>query len=207
MTAVRVASFGSFVSTGERVRLRRFEERDAAALFALYADAQVMRYWNHAPWTSMTQATAAIAEARADYASGASLHCAIEHRATGVLIGSCALYAFQREHATASVGYMLAREHWGRGYVREALELLLGFGFDACGLNRIEAEVSRHNTGSRAALVRLGFLHEGRMRERWIVAGEKHDTVAYALLRDDWNTRPRHGTRCQLPAEAVASVE
>jgi RimJ/RimL family protein N-acetyltransferase len=196
-----VASFVSIVSTGERVRLRRFEDRDAAALFALYADADVMRYWNHAPWTSMAQAKAAIAEARADYVSGASLHCAIEHLATGVVIGSCALYAFQREHAIASVGYMLAKEHWGRGYVREALELLLGFGFEVDGLNRIEAEVSRHNTGSRAALVRLGFLHEGRMRERWIVAGEKHDTVAYALLRDDWHTRR------QRPAEAIAPVE
>lgn len=189
MTAVRVASFAAFLLTGERIRLRRFEDRDAPALFALYADTDVMRYWNHAPWRSLDQAVDAIAEARADYSSGASLHCAIELRATGALIGCCALYAFDGQHHSASVGYMLGREHWGRGYVGEALRLLLDFGFDACGLNRVEAEVSRDNTGSRAALVRLGFLHEGRMRERWIVDGEKHDTVAYGLLRDDWAAR------------------
>lgn len=171
---------------GPRVALRQFDRCDAAALFALYADPEVMRYWNHAPWTSIEQARAAIDEARADYGTGASLHYAIVQRDTGALIGCCALYAFARQHRCASVGYMLAKAHRGHGYLREAMGLLLDHGFGACGLNRVEAEVSRHNTGSCLVLARLGFRGEGCMRERWIVAGIRHDTVAYALLRDDW---------------------
>jgi ribosomal-protein-alanine N-acetyltransferase len=175
-----------FVLPGQRVQLRRLDRRDAPALFALYSDREVMRYWNHAPWTSIDQADLAIDDARADYFSGASLHCAIALRDTGALIGSCALYGFSRQNRCASVGYMLAKQHWGHGYVREAMRLLLDHGFQECGLNRVEAEVSLQNTGSCLALARLGFEWEGSMRERWIVDGKKHDTVAYGLLRSDW---------------------
>ncbi|WP_332877798.1 GNAT family N-acetyltransferase [Massilia sp. S19_KUP03_FR1] len=172
--------------TGARVALRQLDSGDAADLLALYADPEVMRYWSHAPWTSIDQARSAIAEARADYRTGASLHYAIAHRETGALIGCCALYAFSRQNRSASVGYMLAKAHRGHGYLREALVLLLDHGFDARSLNRVEAEVSLHNTGSCMVLARMGFQVEGCMREHWIVSGIRHDTVAYGLLRADW---------------------
>lgn len=176
--------------SGPRIRLRQLARSDAAALFALYSDPDVMRYWNHAPWTSMGQATLTIAEARADYVTGASLHCAIEQTVTGKLIGSCALYAVSRQHRSASVGYMLSQEYWGQGYLAEAMQLLLAHAFGAWNLNRVEAEANRRNTGSCRALERMGFRPEGLLRERWIVAGEKHDTIAYALLRDAWCSGP-----------------
>lgn len=179
----------AFFLPGQRIALRRLDIGDANALFALYSDAEVMRYWNHGPWTSISQARTAIDEARADYLTGASLHYAIVHRETGELIGSCALYAISRTHACASVGYLLAKKLWGRGLMREAMRLLLDHAFHECGLNRVEAEVSMQNRGSCMALARLGFQREGWMRERWIVDGQKHDTVAYGLLRGDWGLR------------------
>ena len=178
-----------FSLKGQRLQLRRLDGGDAPELFALYADPEVMRYWNHAPWTSMAQAELAIEEAQAEYRTGASLHCAIEHRETGALIGSCALYGLARQHRCASLGYMLAKACWGHGFLREAMQLLLDHGFQECGLHRVEAEVNLHNTGSCMALARLGFSREGCMRERWIVDGEKHDTLAYGLLRDEWMRR------------------
>lgn len=171
---------------GKRIKLRPLENRDARALFELYADPEVMRYWNHAPWCSIEQARTAIMEAHRDYPTGASLHCAIEHRATGALIGSCALYAINPQHRCASLGYLLSRQYWGQGYMSEATRVLLDCGFADLQLNRIEADVNRRNAGSRAALERLGFRHEGCMRERWIVDGKTCDTDAYALLRHDW---------------------
>ncbi|NRR33640.1 GNAT family N-acetyltransferase [Oxalobacteraceae bacterium] len=178
--------FSSFTLRGKRVELRPIAERDAAVLFELYSDPEVMRYWNHAPWTSIDQSRTAIDEARSDHASGASLHCAIEHRESGVLIGSCALYAFAPQHSCASLGDLLAREYWGQGYLSEAMRVLLDYAFAELKLNRIEADVNRGNAGSAMALDRLGFRHEGSMRERWIVAGEKRDTESYGLLRSDW---------------------
>jgi ribosomal-protein-alanine N-acetyltransferase len=148
-----------------------------------------MRYWSHAPWTTIAQANAAVDEARADHASGASVHYVIEQRSSGALIGSCALYAFLAQSRCATLGYLLSRPHWGQGYASEAMRVLLCHAFAELDLNRVEADVHPCNTGSAKALEKMGFLSEGLRRERWIVDGKKHDTAAYALLRRDWLAR------------------
>jgi RimJ/RimL family protein N-acetyltransferase len=191
-----MSTFSPIELLGERIKLRGLEERDAQALFDLYADPQVMRYWSHAPWTAFEQAEQAIAEARSDYLAGTSLHLVIEHRTSGTLIGSCALFAFVPLHRRASVGYLLSKAHWGHGYLSEAMHAMLDFGFAELDLNRVEADVDARNTTSAKALERLSFCHEGNLRKRWIVAGELRDTACYGLLRDDWLAHRHRG--CNL---------
>lgn len=174
-----------------RLTLRALDARDAPALFALYADAAVMRYWNHARWTTIAEAHAAIDEAQADYASGASAHYAIVRQADGLLLGSCALYACAPEHRSASIGYLLAQAHWGRGFASEAVRTLLADAFGARALRRIEAEVNAANAASAKALRALGFQQEADLFGHWIVGGQKIDTQSFALLRDDWLARTR----------------
>lgn len=168
---------------GERVKLRLLEERDAAALLALYGDPEVMRYWNHAPWRTLGEARAAIAEAHQEYAAGRSLHLAIEHRERQTLIGSCALYGMAPRGRSAMLGYLLSRPHWGQGYLKEALRALLEHAMGDLRLNRLEAEVHPGNAASIRALEGFGFKVEEQRRQRWIVAGAACDIVLYALLR------------------------
>ncbi|WP_137171998.1 GNAT family N-acetyltransferase [Massilia sp. HP4] len=170
----------------ERLRLRALRADDAPALLALYADAEVMRHWIHPPWAALSQAQAAIEEARRDLASGRALHLALETRGDGLLAGSCALYDIAPGHRRATVGYLLAEPYWGRGMAREALAVLLGHGIDTLGLDRIEAEVTPHNFASQSVLARLGFRREGRLHARWRVGGMTRDVDLWALLRHDW---------------------
>jgi ribosomal-protein-alanine N-acetyltransferase len=87
------------------------------------------------------------------------------------------------------MNFLLARRYWGQGYLSEAIRVLLDYAFTELNLNRLEAEVHTDNTVSVRVLERLGFRREDRMRERWIVAGEKVDTATHGLLRNDWVTR------------------
>lgn len=170
----------------ERLQLRALDHGDAVAMLALYGDAGVMRHWCHAPWNDAAQARAAIDEALGDYAAGRSMHLAIALRDSAQLIGSCALYDFVPEHARATLGFLLAPEHWGLGYAGEAVEALLEQGFQRLGLNRVEAEVAIENDASARMLARLGFRYEGKMRARWMVAGRPRSIASYVLLREDW---------------------
>lgn len=52
-----------------------------------------------------------------------------------------------------SVGYWIAREHWGRGIATRALALLL----DEVAARPLHARVARHNIGSILVLERNGF--------------------------------------------------
>jgi RimJ/RimL family protein N-acetyltransferase len=89
----------------------------------------------------------------------------------------------------AEIGYSLAAEAWGQGYMNEALTALLDRGFSEFALNRVEADVDPRNTASIKCLARLGFALEGLLRQRWIVGGEVSDSAIYGLLRDEWVAR------------------
>ncbi len=97
------------------------------------------------------------------------------------------MFRIQTESRRAEIGYYLARPHWGNGYNHEALTRIVEYGFVDLDLNRIEADIDPQNVASVKAVRRLGFLDEGLLRERWIVAGTVSDSLIVGLLRSDWD--------------------
>jgi RimJ/RimL family protein N-acetyltransferase len=75
-------------------------------------------------------------------------------------IGMCALYGIDKEKKSAQVGYWIAKEHWGKGYGKEALSIALSFGFDELRIRKVYATVSKDNTRSVRLLSSLGFARE-----------------------------------------------
>jgi TetR/AcrR family transcriptional regulator len=170
-----------------RLRLRWLEPGDAAAMFAIFSDPQVMRYWSAGPWTDMAQADELIAKSLAGYQDGSGLRFGIELE--GQLIGNVCLFAFSAQNRRCEIGYVLGSAHWGRGYATEALRAVLDYAFRELDLNRLEADIDPHNGASARVLERLGFCKEGHMPDRWIVNGETADTDFYGLLKRQWEAR------------------
>ena len=174
---------------GSRVRLRAPRSDDAGALFALFSDPAVMRYWSRPPMTERAEAEAQLARWEAGFASRAGLSWAITSAGADEAIGTCSLFRIDPDHRRAEIGYALRADHWGRGIAREAAALLLDWAFGPLGLHRLEADVDPRNTASLRMLRRLGFASEGLLRERYFVAGEVADTEMLGLLARDWNAR------------------
>jgi len=172
----------------DRLVLRPLRETDAEALFAIFSDARVMRYWSTPPWTSLQPAQDMIA---ADLAQTTRDHLrlGIELVKNGLFLGTCSLFSINCTCRRAEVGYGLGSFAWGQGYMHEALRTLLDFGFGELDLNRIEADIDPRNGASARTLERLGFTREGYLRERWIVGDEVSDTAIYGLLRREWRSR------------------
>lgn len=177
--------FGLPIRT-ERLLLRPLMASDAAAVFAIFSDGEVMRYWSTRPWTSIDQAHAFIERDHKGLEAGQHLRLGIVKQVDGALIGQCTLFGIIPSCRRAELGYSLARSSWGNGYANEALRALVSHGFDTLNLNRIEADIDPRNTGSTKTIHRLGFSKEGYMRERWIVGDEVSDSEVYGLLRRDW---------------------
>ncbi|WP_240754039.1 GNAT family N-acetyltransferase [Natronospirillum operosum] len=79
----------------------------------------------------------------------------------------------------------LGRSFWGKGYIGEAGEALIQYGFNSLGLRRIEAEIDPDNQSSAKALEKLGFSEEGFLRQRWEVNGIVSDSALYGRLASD----------------------
>jgi ribosomal-protein-alanine N-acetyltransferase len=67
----------------------------------------------------------------------------------------------------------------------EALGLVLDFGFNIMGLNRIEALCHPDNIRAERLVSALGFQKEGVLRQYRQTASGFQDVVLHALLRED----------------------
>lgn len=169
----------------ERLRLRWIVAADAQALYDVYADPAVARYLSRPAFTDFEQAKKLVRAANEGYADGSGVNFAIERKDDRRVLGNCMLFRFHRESRRAEIGYSMARAYWGHGYMHEALVALIGYAFGPLGLNRLEADIDPRNASSAKSLEHLGFVKEGVLRERWIVAGEVSDTAYYGLLKSD----------------------
>jgi ribosomal-protein-alanine N-acetyltransferase len=86
----------------------------------------------------------------------------------------------------ASLGYWLAQEHQGNGYMREGLAMILAYGFATLRLHRFNASTIPHNKRSRAVLEGLGFREEGFAPKYLQIDGKWQDHVLYGMSIEDW---------------------
>lgn len=190
-----MAAYDSIALRCERLILRPLRGSDAADLFAIFSDARVTRYLSKPPWTDIGSAHERIARDIESMSAGKYACFGIEEASGGRLIGECSLFNLVPQCRRAELGYTLAYEAWGKGYINEALVALLEFGFAQLDLNRVEADIDPRNLASAKTLERLGFAKEGHLRERWIVDGEVSDSWLYGLLVADWQSRLRARSR------------
>lgn len=172
--------------TAKRVRLRWLTEADIPALFNIFSDPEVARFWSSPPYKDLEAAAALLAEIRDYFRRGTLFQWGVALRESDLVIGTCTLASLDTQNRRAEVGFALHRDHWKNGYMSEALTALLHHAFDDMKLHRIEADVDPRNVASIRALERFGFQREGYLRERWLVGGEINDSVLYGLLEREW---------------------
>lgn len=166
-----------------RLTMRRQRVADAPALFEAYRDVELMRYWSSAPHGSVEE-TRAYLDPREDHQDwrGWSITLKGDDKAIGTLA------ATTRRPGVAEIGYLLVREHWSRGYAREAVKALIDLLF-AEGHRRVFADTDPDNAASIAMLEQLGFKREGLLRQEWETHIGVRDTLLLGLLRDEWPAR------------------
>jgi [ribosomal protein S5]-alanine N-acetyltransferase len=170
-----------------RLTLRPIEESDLADLFFVNRDPEVTRYLPYPPWQSMDDANAWLERTKTRFADKLAAQFAIRidgnDGAPARTIGSALLFNFDAAHEIAEIGYVLGREHWGRGYAGEAMRPLIDHAFDTLVVHRLEAKLDPRNAASVKVLTKLGFTLEGTSRENWLDQNGRSDTAYYGLLR------------------------
>ncbi|MFF0503465.1 GNAT family N-acetyltransferase [Streptomyces fimicarius] len=171
----------------ERLRLRPFTDADAEPLYALQSDAHVLRYWDSPPWTDPARAQRFLATCRRIEEEGSGARMAVERVSDGSFLGWCGLFGWNPEFRSASLCYVLDAAAWGNGYATETAHAVLRWAYDTLDLNRVQAETDTRNVASARVLEKLGFVHEGTLREDCVVNGDVSDSWVFGLLRRDWH--------------------
>lgn len=133
---------------------------DDEALFSIYGDLEVMAYVSDSTFPDVATVHLMLDSVERLLAAGTSLEWAVVDAKTNQLAGTCGLHAFDRQSESADVGCVLARDHWGRGVMREALTELTRFATEALGLRGLLAEIDAPNERSVRLFRSLGFVRE-----------------------------------------------
>jgi [ribosomal protein S5]-alanine N-acetyltransferase len=99
----------------------------------------------------------------------------------GTAVGGIGVHPGQDVHRhTATMGYWLGEQFWGRGIMTEAVTAVTDFCFENFPLRRISAEVFSNNPASSRVLEKAGFNFEGRLKDHVLKDGKLLDSLLYA---------------------------
>jgi len=172
--------------TTERLQLKPIHVEDATGLYEIWSDSKVTKHMNIAAFTDVKQAEEMITLLQELGQEGKACRWTIQLKANDSIIGSCGFNYLDFENERAEIGYELGYPYWGNGYITEALQALLSFGFQELGLNRIEAKVEPENANSVKVLKKLRFVEEGLLRQYEKSKGVPVDLHMFSLLRREW---------------------
>ena len=167
-----------------RLRLRGPVSADASAIFKSYAqDLQVCRFMIWTPHSSESITRDFIASCIEACSSRNRLPYVITIRDSDVAIG---MLDTRVAGTTVALGYVLARAHWGKGFMPEAVQALTDAAFSNAGIFRIQATCDVENVPSQRALEKSGFSREGRLERYSIhpnISAEPRACFMYAKCR------------------------
>lgn len=105
----------------------------------------------------------------------------------GVPVGTIGLLEIDRKNSKAEYYIAMGETAYkGKGIAKEASRLILEYGFEELGLNRIYLFTEVENVAAQKLFERVGFVREGVIRQDIISHGKYVDRIAYRFLREDW---------------------
>lgn len=101
------------------------------------------------------------------------------------LIGAVGLHCVENQQR-AEAGYWIGKDFRNQGFVTEALQAVLDFGFQELKLHKIFASHFSHNPQSGKVLLKCGMSQEGIQREHILKNGKFLDLVNYGILKQEF---------------------
>jgi ribosomal-protein-alanine N-acetyltransferase len=140
----------------ERLILREISHNDTVAIFRNFSDPEVANWFFEKPHSTMEQTIKVIDHFIFKFKQGEGLTWAITLKEDSQVIGTCGYENIEIGNR-GEIGFDLAKEYWGKGYMRESLTAVINFGFSVLNLSNVEAHTNSNNVRAKCLLEKLGF--------------------------------------------------
>jgi [ribosomal protein S5]-alanine N-acetyltransferase len=168
----------------ERLTLRKPRRDDAPAIFSAYAqDLEVTRYMTWRPHKSVGETYRIVELMLKLWDDGGAYSYVITLKYSDSAIGMIAMHP---EGFKVSIGYVLARQYWSKGYTTEAALAVTNWLLKQPDIYRVFATCDIENPASAHVMEKAGMQREGILR-RYIVhpniSDEPRDSYMYAIVK------------------------
>jgi RimJ/RimL family protein N-acetyltransferase len=92
-------------------------------------------------------------------------------------------------YRSGEIGIVIGNpDYWNKGVGASVVTQLTALAFTRYRLHRAYAVIQGGNSASRRCFEKVGFQHEGRLRDARYVHGEFIDLHSYAMLEHEWTS-------------------
>lgn len=179
---------------GEKVLLREFRREDIPEIHSWTNDSDIVRFLSWAVFPQTLRDTERFVETQMSGEDPMNRGFVIGLVEGDSCIGTTGLINIDWRNRSGELGIVIGkRDYLGKGYGKEAVDLLLGFGFRELNLHRISLQVFDFNDRAIRSYEKSGLVEEGRLREAFYRDGAYHDIVIMAITEDEFRARSASG--------------
>lgn len=168
------------IDVDEDFSLRKQLIKDAKAFFEYYTNPEVTRYILASNPRNLAEATAEIYYCRDLFKRRCGIYWTLARKEDDCMIGAIGLYINNKRYQ-AEICYDLSYQYWNRGIMTKALKVITDFSFRHIPVNRIEAVTLKENNASIATLKKVGFIHDGTMKNYRYFNGQAHNIEMFSI--------------------------
>ncbi len=172
----------------DEISLALYDEHQAETVYALM-DKNRARLREYFAWMDNYKSAddwrTFVQSAKKDFADGKRLPLTIMYH--GEIVGDIMLTLTASYYFEGELSYWLDVDHSGNGIVTRAVRAIVDYAFGYRDYNRIVIRCAPQNTASCAVAERLGFVHEGVLRQDECIGETYNDLNLYAMLKQDWH--------------------
>lgn len=172
---------------GDRIYLRPLEAEDADAFVPWVNDTEIRQYLGTTSPMNKLREQEFMEKL---YKDDRGITLGIVLKEKDKLIGDVGLYDISMPNKHAELGILIGdRSCWSKGYGTEAMNLILGYGFDQLNLHRIYLFVLDFNPRAIRSYEKAGFTREVVARDHGYRNGAYCDDYFMSILEDEWRER------------------
>jgi len=174
------------VLISDRLILRQLTNTDALELFNYFVKDEVTMFYDINNLTKIEEAEAIIKYWNEKFIEFEVIRWGITLKGDHRIIGTCGFHNWLKPHHKAQIGCELSPIQWKHGYMTEALSLIIDYGFQELGLNRIEALHHSENHNSRKLADKFMFTTEGILHDYYNKDEKFINVMIHSLLKRNW---------------------
>ena len=176
--------------TGERIELRRHARENYRLYGEWYGDPEIWRLTSWAASPLSPSAVERLFEDREHSPTDDSF--AIHLKGEEEPIGVISLMNISEANDSAELSVLVGHpEDRHQGYGAEAIALILRYGFEDLGLNRVGLSVFEFNEDAISTYEKLGFRREGRLRKALKRDDAFYDAILMGISGSEWEAPPK----------------
>jgi ribosomal-protein-alanine N-acetyltransferase len=149
----------------ERLTLRELNLNDTKAIFRLRTKKEVVEFIDRKTLNNLSETRAFIERISKLTSNNKGVFWVIESKSNSQVIGTIGLRNFEDEEDYAEIGYELEPSYQQKGFMSEAFNVVVEYGFKQIELKTIEAFTHKNNKASIALLEKQKFVFEPEIKD------------------------------------------